>query len=105
MSAEKSIDSRLVGLWRGRQGQYTCDWLLRGDGSFSAEVAEHGVVISHQIGTWGVEGTELVSVCTDDEFDLVGPGHEEHDALLNIAEDHFILRTKQGVRRKYERVH
>ena len=105
MSNQESINTRLIGRWRARQGHYTCDWLLRPDGSFSAEVTERGVAISHQIGTWAVEAMELVSVCSDDEFDLVGPGHEERDSLLEIAEHYFILRTKQGTRRKYERVH
>ncbi len=77
---------------------------MRADGSFSANVMEHGVTISRQIGTWAVEAADLVSVCTDDEFDLVGPGHEERDSLLEVAEDYFILRTRQGTRRRYKRV-
>jgi hypothetical protein len=96
---------QLVGRWRARQGAYVCEWVLKDDGTFVADVAERGITISHVIGAWGIESTELVSTCNEDEFDLVGPGHQERDVLLEVATDHFILRTRQGIRRKYERVH
>jgi hypothetical protein len=96
---------QLVGSWRVRQGAYVCDWVLKSDGTFVADVAEHGITISHVIGGWVIEGTELVSTSTKDEFDLVRPGHQERDVLLVISADYFVLRTRQGIRRKYERIH
>src|SRR5438552_12836498 len=91
--------NQLVGCWRGREGAYTCDWVLQRDGTFTADVSQRGVAISRSIGTWTIEGGELVSVCTKDEFDLIGPGHIERDMLLEVSADYFILGTRQGIRR------
>ena len=96
---------QLIGRWRTRQAAYSCDWLLRADGTFTADISEHGATISRPIGTWRIESDTLVSVYGGDEFDLIGRGQKDRDRLLEVADGYFILATKQGIRRRYERVH
>ncbi len=105
MKASDFTAEQLAGRWRTRQAAYGWDWLLRVDGTFTADISEHGVTISRPIGTWSIESDELVSVYSDDEFDLIGRGQRDRDRLLEVTEEYFILTTRQGIRRRYERVH
>jgi hypothetical protein len=95
--------TQLVGRWHCKAGRYMCDWSLRGDGSFSADVTERGITVSHQTGRWKIEGGELVTFSITDEFDMIGSS-QDSDTLLEVAEEFFILKTRQGIRRRYERV-
>ncbi len=95
---------QLVGRWACKAGRYTCDWLLREDGSFLANVTEKGATVSRQSGRWRVEDGQLVTFDIFDEFDMIG-SPEDSDTLLEVQGQFFVLRTRQGTRRRYERVH
>lgn len=102
MPQAKSMNE-LVGHWRCKAGRYLCDWSLRGDGSFLADITERGATVSRQTGRWKIEDDQLVTFSIVDEFDMIASS-EDADTLMEVARDCFILRTRQGVRRKYERV-
>ncbi len=95
---------QLVGHWACKAGRYACDWLLREDGSFMANVTEKGVTVSRQSGRWRIEDGQLVTFDIFDEFDMIA-SPEDSDTLLEVREQFFVLRTRQGTSRRYKRVH
>lgn len=95
---------QLVGRWHCKAGRYRCDWFLRSDGSFSADVTERGITVSRQTGRWKIEDGELVTFSITDDFDMIGSS-QDSDTLSEVTEDFFILKTRQSTRRRYERVH
>jgi hypothetical protein len=54
-------------------------------------------------GAWSIDGDKLVSIY--DKHYLRPDGLEDTDTLLEIAQDYFILVTKRGTRRRWERIH
>jgi hypothetical protein len=105
VKTEDLTTAKFIGHWRARRGVYCCDWILRDDGTFAAKISVLGIPILRPTGIWSVEGNELVSIYSDDWFNLVERGRKDTDRLLEVAEDYFIIMEREGSRRRYERVY
>ena len=103
MDTQEFAQDKLVGHWRWSNKVHSCDWILLEDGTFAANVMEKGIMVSRQTGRWTIDGDELVCSSISDEFDMIG-SPEDRDVLLEVAERFFIIRARDGNRRKYERI-
>jgi hypothetical protein len=95
--------TEFVGHWRVRRLIFCFDWIFHGDTTFTGKMYLLGIPLLHTTGTWSIEGDKLIS--NYDESNLVAGGVNDMDTLLEVAQDYFILVTRLGARRKWERVH
>jgi hypothetical protein len=103
MDAQEFKQHQLVGHWRYANKVHGCDWILLEDGTFAASVTAKGILASRQTGRWTIDGRILVCSSIHDEFDMIGSS-EDRDTLLEVTDEYFIIRARDGVRRKYERI-
>ena len=103
MEIQEYKQEQLVGHWRYSSRVYRCDWMLLEDGTFGASVTEREEEVSRQTGRWALEGDQLLCFCIRDAFGIAASS-EDRDVLLEVSERYFIIRTRDGARRKYERI-
>ena len=96
--------TEITGHWRVRWIVIRFDWILRNDGSFVGKCSVLGVPIVRLTGTWSIEGNTLVAIYNNKL--LVNAGaQKDTDTLLEVAQDYFILVTRKGTRRRWQRVY
>jgi hypothetical protein len=103
MGTHGFTQDQLVGHWRYADKFYGCDWILQEDGTFTGSVTRGGILVSRQTGRWIIEGDQLVCSSIRDEFNMLGSS-TDRDLLLEVTEQFFIIKTRQGIRRRYERI-
>jgi len=94
---------QFVGRWHASHGALSCDWTLRTDRTFIAELSRGKRVFSRPTGRWRVQEEYLVSDYLDDEFGEIGSSFPDCDKITEVAADYFILLTSTGLR-KYQRI-
>jgi hypothetical protein len=95
--------AEFIGHWRVRWRVLCFDWIFRDDSSFIGKFSVLGIPILRFTGTWSIDGDKLFSIY--DKHLLMPGGQKDTDMLLEVAEDYFILVTRLGFRRKWERVY
>lgn len=92
-----------IGHWRVRWSVICFDWIFRDDSSFVGKCSVFGIPILRLTGTWSIDGNKLVS--NYGKLLLIAGGQKDTDTLLEVAQDYFILVTRGGIRRRWERVY
>jgi hypothetical protein len=103
MKTQDFTVTELIGHWRVRWSVLCFDWIFRNDGSFVGKFAVIGIPILRLTGTWSIDGDKLLSIY--DRHYLIAGGLKDTDTLLEVAQDYFILVTRRGTRRRWERVY
>jgi hypothetical protein len=103
MDAQNYKEQQLVGHWRYAGGRFCCDWMLLEDGTFGASVTDRGELVSNPRGRWAIEGDQLLSFCIRDELGMA-LFSEDRDVLLEVTDRYFVIRTRDGARRKYMKI-
>lgn len=96
--------SDLVGQWQYADATQSCRYVFSGDGTFRANVAIRGRVVSKFTGRWSVAGNALLYQYLTDQRGEVAPGSTDRDKLLAVEKDHFIIQAADGSQRRYERL-
>jgi len=77
---------------------------LRDNGTFLAKITEGTRTISRSVGKWSLSENFLISEYILDDSGVIDAGCIDRDALLEVTNDHFLLRTTGGIQRRYKRV-
>ena len=96
--------SELVGDWRYSDEIQSCHYSFRPDGSFSGEVTRGKKLVLKFTGQWKIEGRALNYVYLTEAFGLIPRGTTDHDRLLEVKKDSFLIQAANGDRRRYLRV-
>lgn len=86
-----------IGHWRVRCNVFCFDWIFRNDCSFVGKFSVLGIPLLRLTGAWSIDGNRLHSI--------YAIGLKDTDTLLEVAQDYFILVTRGGTRRRWERVY
>ena len=95
--------TEFIGHWRVRSSVFCFDWIFRNDSSFIGKFSALGIPILRLTGTWSIDADKLISIY--DKHLLIAGGQKDTDTLLEVAHDYFILVTRRGSRRRWERVY
>jgi len=95
---------RLIGRWESTNGVQTAQYAFRPDGTFRGFVAAGDAVVSQFTGKWAIRDNAIVYEYTADRFGVIAPGTKDRDRILSVAQDHFVIETADGTKRKYVRV-
>lgn len=93
----------LVGQWRCQFGRQTCQYVFRGNGTFSGYVTEEGRLLSNFSGHWRRDGDGILYDYTNDTVGKIPAGTTDRDTLLEIAKNYFVIEAADGSRRRYVR--
>jgi len=96
--------SRLVGEWRYADKIQACRYVFKGDGSFEGDVVYQAKLISKFRGRWSMTDDVLLYTYTSDALRKIPAGATDHDRLLTVQREFFVIEAADGSRRKYVRV-
>lgn len=94
----------LLGQWRYSDPAQSCRYVFSPDSTFRADVAIHGKTVARFTGRWSVKGDVLLYEYLTDERGEIAPGSTDHDQLLSVQKDYFIIKAADGSQRRYDRV-
>ncbi len=94
----------LVGQWRYADATQSCRYVFSTDGTFRADVAIRGQIVSKFTGRWTVKGDALFYEYLTDQRGEVTPGSTDRDKLLAVEKDYFIIEAADGSHRRYNRI-
>jgi hypothetical protein len=95
---------RLVGEWRYADARQSCRYVFADNGSFTGEVTFQGKTVSRFRGRWGLTGHVLSYEYQSDLLGRIPPGTVDHDELLRVDRDAFLIRAADGSERRYLRI-
>jgi hypothetical protein len=101
----EKAENKLVGKWHSsdRSGN-TAAYDFLGNGTFSGSVkSEEGAVISQYTGKWRLRDGAILYEYTGDKTGRIRAGTKDHDKLLKIERDYFVIEAADGSVRKYVR--
>jgi hypothetical protein len=94
----------LVGEWRYADKIQSCHYSFKKDGSFKGEVSYQGRLVSRFSGRWGVKGDVLSYKYLSDALGRIPAGAIDHDKLLGVQRDSFLIEAADGSQRRYLRI-
>ena len=104
-AAEAPKASQIVGHWQFSSPEHgLADNTYASDGTFSGRVTKGGKVVWEYEGKWILEGNTLVSNYTRSELKTLPPGYRDQDQIVSVNGDSMVIRTMNGVERKWQRV-
>lgn len=103
MKTQDFTATEFIGHWHARRSGFCFDWVLRSDSTLAVKVSVLAIPILRLTGTWSIDGDKLVSIY--DKLNLIAGGQKDTDRLLEVAQDYFILVTRVGTRRRWDRVY
>lgn len=74
------------------------------DGTFTGTVTSEGRLIADFTGRWSLANGTLTYEYTGDKRGAIPAGTTDHDELLSVAADHYMIRARDGSERRYVRV-
>lgn len=95
---------QLIGDWRYEENGHSVENNYCRDGTFSGNVVIQGHIVWQFVGTWSLKGWVLSYRYTKSSLDRIPAGTTGQDLVIEIADDHFILETKDGSKHKYRRI-
>ena len=95
---------RLVGDWRYADENQSCQYSFKSDGSFTGDVRHQSKLVSKFTGRWSIVGQTLHYLYLSDALGSIPAGATDHDQLLEVKKDHFVIQAANGERRRYVRV-
>lgn len=101
----EKAENKLVGKWHSsdRSGN-TAIYEFLGNGTFSGSVkTEDGVVMSQYTGKWKFSAGAILYQYTSDKTGRIRPGTRDHDKVLKIERDYFVIEAADGSVRRYLR--
>lgn len=94
----------LLGDWRYADPVQSCQYSFKSDGSFTGEVRIRAKLVSKFTGRWSVSGPRLSYRYLSDAMGSIPPGTTDHDQLLEVKSDSFLIQAANGERRRYRRI-
>ena len=94
----------LIGEWHSAEGNLSCTYTFRADGTFAGEVSQNSKVIWHFVGHWSVSGDKIHYQYIRSSPDVSPAPDKDEDKLVEISPIHFVVLTSDGSRRTYKRV-
>lgn len=100
-----SSDKRLIGHWQYKDARSSADMTFWPDGKFTNVTSITGIVRStNSKGRWWVKGNVLQYEYVSDSAGRIAAGTRDQDELIEVAKDHFTIRTQHGAVRTYRRI-
>jgi hypothetical protein len=104
-SFRPAAQDSLVGEWKYADDTQSCRYAFQRDGSFSGEVNYRAKLVSKFTGRWAVKGDVLSYNYISDVLGRIPPGAIDHDKLLRVQKDSFLIQAADGSQRRYLRIH
>jgi len=101
---DSSHNPKLTGRWSYRGADATATLTLSADGTWSATVAPAGKPAVRFEGKWLSDEHYIYWLYTKSSTPNVKTGTQDRDELVEIARDHFKLRTRSNAMHTYVRV-
>lgn len=102
--ADSPDRDRLIGHWRHVNEEKSADIIFNRDGTYSGQVAHKGAVVWEFAGKWSVAGEVLTCEYTRSSCENIPAGTRDHDRLLELAKNYYLIEAMNGMRRTYSRV-
>ena len=74
------------------------------DGEFSGRVVREGAPVFTYSGKWTLKDADLDYVYTKSSLASIPSGTHDHDRLVELTKDYYVIEALDGSRRKYSRV-
>lgn len=94
----------LAGEWRYADSTQSCYYDFGVNGTFRGNVTYQHKLLSKFTGRWSLTGNTLNYKYTRDVLGRIAPGTLDHDKLLSVRRDFFVIEAADGSKRKYFRV-
>jgi hypothetical protein len=94
----------LIGHWRHVNEEKIADIIFNRDGTYSGHVAHKGAVVWEFAGKWSVADEVLTCEYTRSSCENIPAGTTDHDKLLELAKNYYLIEARDGMRRAYSRV-
>jgi len=97
---------QLTGHWRYTDdtGGVTSDYTFAADGTFTANIVQHGKVSWEWAGKWSLDGNVLHYEFTKSSLAQLPAGTKDSDKVVEVAKDYYVILPGDGHKRKFERV-
>jgi hypothetical protein len=102
--ADSPTRDGLVGHWRHVNEEKTGEIIFGRDGTYSGHVAHHGAVVWEFAGKWSIKGEVVTCEYTRSSCENIPAGTTDHDKLLELAKNYYLIEARDGMRRAYSRV-
>lgn len=94
--------STIVGSWVRTDGSTTCTTTFDPDGRFSGRCLDQKTTPWTFSGVWSIDGSKLTYEYQESSLKQIPAGTKD-DTLVAIANDHYVVEGRDGVRRDYRR--
>jgi outer membrane biogenesis lipoprotein LolB len=98
------LAQQLVGHWRYADQVQSCQYSFKSDGSFTGSVKQREKLVSKFAGRWSIQDRTLHYLYLSDALGSIPAGATDQDQLLEVENDHFVIRAANGEQRRYLRV-
>ena len=94
----------IVGEWQYADKVKSCRYIFQEDHSFTGEVTVRGQVFSKFTGRWSLADGAILYEYTGDMLGKIPVGTRDHDKLLSVEKNNFVIEAADGSRRRYVRM-
>ena len=102
--AYEAYRSQFVGTWKTQREQRVTTVTWRGDGTWESETVDAGKVLFKMSGVWWTHEAKLHGVCLTSSDPDISRGEDEASPVLEVTEDHYVIRNSRSIEKKYTRV-
>lgn len=95
---------QLIGSWLYVEENRSAKYTFYDDGTFSGSLTQHGKIVAMFKGTWSLDGDTLQYLYINSPVRLIAPDTRDHDKIIDIGNDYYIIQTRDGKRRLYSRI-
>ena len=103
ISIAEPTNKQLIGHWSYADEHLISEYTFREDGTFTGQVTQDTKVIWTFAGKWSLTGDTLNYEYTKSSLERIPVGTTDHDKLLEVTKDHYIIEARDSSKRKYSK--